>query len=160
MDDFSMGNTSITFLQNTTFDFVNKDRTGNPYKFAASKAYSGDRTLDGELLTTFFLRAYYYIATNSSSWVDGLSEAASFGKLEALNVFKAVRDKYSDGFVEFIKTCFGEETLEENLDFIANAFSKSNKSSREKIREYINILLKQKKNHLKVILIYRIYLYI
>ena len=39
-------------------------------------------------------------------------------------------------FVEFVKTCFGEETLEENLDFIANALSKSNKSSREKIREY------------------------
>ena len=39
-------------------------------------------------------------------------------------------------FVEFVKTCFGEETLEENLDFIANALSKSNNPSREKIREY------------------------
>ena len=91
------------FIPVTTFDFVNKDRTGNPYKFAASKAYSNDRTLDGELLTTFFLRAYYYIATNSSWWGDAFTEAKSFGKLEALNVFKAVRDKYSDGFVEFIK---------------------------------------------------------
>ena len=40
-------------------------------------------------------------------------------------------------FVEFIKTCFGEETLEENLDFIAGALSKSNKPSREKIRDYL-----------------------
>ena len=32
-------------------------------------------------------------------------------------------------FVEFVKTCFGEETLEENLDFIAGALSKSNKPS-------------------------------
>ena len=91
------------FIPVTTFDFVNKDRIGNPYKFAASKAYNNDRTLDGELLTTFLLRAYYYIATNSSWWGDAFTEAKSFGKLEALNVFKAVRDKYSDGFVDFIK---------------------------------------------------------
>lgn len=91
------------FIPVTTFDFVNKDRTGNPYKFAAVKAYGNDRTLDGELLTTFFLRAYYYIATNSAWWGDAFTEAKSFGKLEALNVFKAVRDKYSDGFVDFIR---------------------------------------------------------
>ena len=40
-------------------------------------------------------------------------------------------------FVEFVKTCFGDETLEENLDFIANALAKNKKSSREKIREYL-----------------------
>jgi hypothetical protein len=91
------------FIPVTTFDFVNKDRTGNPYKFAIAKAYSNDRTLDGELLTTFFLRAYYYIATNSAWWADAFTEAKCFGQLEALNVFKAVGDKYSDGFVDFIR---------------------------------------------------------
>ena len=40
-------------------------------------------------------------------------------------------------FVEFVKTCFGEETLEENLDFIANALAKNKKPSREKIRDYL-----------------------
>ena len=40
-------------------------------------------------------------------------------------------------FVEFVKTCFGDETLEENLDFIANTLSKSKKPSREKIRDYL-----------------------
>ena len=39
-------------------------------------------------------------------------------------------------FIEFVKTCFGKEYLEENLDFIGNAISKSNSSSREKIRNY------------------------
>ena len=39
-------------------------------------------------------------------------------------------------FVEFVKTCFGEEHLEENLDFIANALAKNKKPSREKIRDY------------------------
>ena len=40
-------------------------------------------------------------------------------------------------FIEFVKTCFSEETLEENLDFIAGASSKSNKPSREIIRDYL-----------------------
>ena len=40
-------------------------------------------------------------------------------------------------FIEFIKNCFGEEYLEENLDFIANALSKNKKPSREKIRDYM-----------------------
>ncbi len=40
-------------------------------------------------------------------------------------------------FVEFVKTCFGEETLEENLEFIANALAKNKKPSREKIRDYL-----------------------
>ena len=39
-------------------------------------------------------------------------------------------------FVEFIKTCFGEENLENNLEFIAGSLSNSNKSSRETIRDY------------------------
>ena len=40
-------------------------------------------------------------------------------------------------FVEFVKICFGEKYLEDNLDFISNALIKNNKPSREKIREYI-----------------------
>ena len=40
-------------------------------------------------------------------------------------------------FVEFVKVCFGEDYLEENLDFIANALAKNKKPSREKIRDYL-----------------------
>ena len=40
-------------------------------------------------------------------------------------------------FVEFVKVCFGEEHLEENLDFIANALAKNKKPSRDKIRDYL-----------------------
>ena len=40
-------------------------------------------------------------------------------------------------FTKFVETCFGSETLEENLDFIAGALSKSNKPSREIIRQYL-----------------------
>ena len=40
-------------------------------------------------------------------------------------------------FTKFVETCFGSETLEENLDFIAGALSNSNKPSREIIRDYL-----------------------
>ena len=40
-------------------------------------------------------------------------------------------------FTKFVETCFGIDTLEENLDFIAGALSKSNKPSREIIRQYL-----------------------
>ena len=46
-------------------------------------------------------------------------------------------DDIVNRFVDFVKTCFGEEHLEENLDFIANALSKNKKHSREKIRDYL-----------------------
>ena len=39
-------------------------------------------------------------------------------------------------FTRFIEICFGKEKLEENLDFIANALSKSSKPSRDVLRDY------------------------
>ena len=39
-------------------------------------------------------------------------------------------------FVEFVKTVYGEDTLEENLDFIAAALGKKGNTSREIIRNY------------------------
>ena len=39
-------------------------------------------------------------------------------------------------FVEFVKTVYGADTLEENLDFIANALSNKGDTSREVIRNY------------------------
>lgn len=39
-------------------------------------------------------------------------------------------------FVEFVKTVYGTDTLEENLDFIANALGNKGDTSREVIRNY------------------------
>ena len=50
-------------------------------------------------------------------------------------------------FIKFVKICFGEETLEENLDFIAGALNKKGKTSREIIRNYF--LLDFFKDHFK-----------
>ena len=57
------------------------------------------------------------------------------------NIIPVLDTEYFDDdivgrFVEFVKVCFGEETLEENLDFIAGALNKKGKTSREIIRNY------------------------
>ena len=39
-------------------------------------------------------------------------------------------------FVEFVETVYGKDTLEENLDFIAQALGNKGNSSREVIRNY------------------------
>ena len=57
------------------------------------------------------------------------------------NIIPVLDTEYFDDdivgrFVEFVKICFGEENLEENLNFIANALNDSNKSSRDIIRDY------------------------
>ncbi len=54
-------------------------------------------------------------------------------------------------FVEFVKICFGQERLEENLDFIANALAINKKPSREKIRDYLlkNFFMDHKKIYKK-----------
>ena len=58
------------------------------------------------------------------------------------NIIPVLNTAYFDDdivgyFTKFVETCFGSETLEENLDFIAGALSNSNKPSREIIRDYL-----------------------
>ncbi len=51
-------------------------------------------------------------------------------------------------FVQFIKTAYGEKTLEENLDFIANVLGNKGNTSREIIRNYfLNDFIK---DHIKM----------
>ena len=45
-------------------------------------------------------------------------------------------DDIVERFVEFVKTVYGVDTLEENLDFIANALGNKGDTSREVIRNY------------------------
>lgn len=58
------------------------------------------------------------------------------------------KDDIVGRFVEFISTVYGEETLEENLTFIANALGNKGKTSREVIRNYfLNDFIK---DHIKI----------
>lgn len=57
------------------------------------------------------------------------------------NIIPITDEEYFDDdmvtrFIEFVKIAFSEETLEENLDFIANALGNKGNTSRETIRQY------------------------
>ena len=103
--DLSLGNDGTPnpmvhdFIPLTTYDFVYKDKIGNPYDSVKDKVYFGDDAVCGDILGIFALRAFYYLSTNKDGWKD----AKSFGTLEAINLYKAIKDKYSEGFVNFIK---------------------------------------------------------
>ena len=46
------------------------------------------------------------------------------------------KDDIVGRFVEFVRTVYGSDTLEENLDFVANALGNKGRTSREIIRNY------------------------
>jgi type II restriction/modification system DNA methylase subunit YeeA len=57
------------------------------------------------------------------------------------NILPITDDEYFDDdivarFVKFVKVVYGEDTLEENLDFIAEALGNKGSTSREVIRNY------------------------
>ncbi|HDR8105860.1 BREX-1 system adenine-specific DNA-methyltransferase PglX [Bacillus cereus] len=63
-------------------------------------------------------------------------------KADANNIIPITDDEYFEGdivsrFIEFVRVTFSQETLEENLDFIAEALNKkANETSRQCIRRY------------------------
>ena len=72
----------------------------------------------------------------SDSWVD-----TTFVP-DVDNIIPITEDEYFEDdivsrFIEFVKVVYGEETLEENLDFIAESLGvKANETSRQTIRRY------------------------
>lgn len=84
----------------------------------------------------------------SDSWVD-----ANFIP-DADNIIPITEDEYFEDdivsrFIDFVRTVYGNDTLEENLDFIADSIGrKASETSRQAIRRYF--LKDFYKDHLKV----------
>ena len=112
-----------TFIPLSTYDFINKDQMGNPYDSVRDKVYYGDDEVTGEILGIFALRAFYYLSTNRG---DGLKDAKSFGVLEAINMYKAIKDKYSAGFRNFIKKFANDNRTNRNTFIDAITTTKLN----------------------------------
>lgn len=77
---------------------------------------------------------FYYLPVEGKNPLD-------CWKVDADNVIPITDEEYfSDDivarFVEFVKIVYGADTLEENLDFIANALGNKGDTSREVIRNY------------------------
>ena len=104
------------FIPLTTYDFVYKDEIRNPYMGVKDKVYRGENGIAGEIMGIFALRAFYYLCSNRE---NNVSEGKAFGVLEAINLFKAVGDRYSDSFTDFVKK-YADKTNDRNekFDFI------------------------------------------
>lgn len=94
------------FIPVTTFDFILKDKMENPYiKFSNKVKDSVDKDKLNDLITIFLFRAFYYFSTSDMNYTSRGSGKGDnlFGMIEAVNVFKAVKDNYSESFKEFLK---------------------------------------------------------
>lgn len=112
------------------------------YEATAPRAGTGVAGAPGEYLPT----GEYYIQTE-----DG-TKKCTFNP-DRDNIIPITDEEYfSDDivgrFVEFVEVVYGKDTLEENLDFIAQALGTKGNSSREVIRNYF--IKDFYKDHLKV----------
>lgn len=71
----------------------------------------------------------------NGEWHD-VSFAPDFDNCVPITDEEYFSDDIVSRFVEFVKTVYGADTLEENLDFIANALGNKGDTSREVIRNY------------------------
>lgn len=90
--------------------------------------------LDGKFTFGELETPFYYLPVEEK----GSSEC---WKVDAVNIIPITDEEYFtddivNRFVEFVKFVYGEETLEENLDFIAQALGNKGNSPREVIRNY------------------------
>ncbi len=90
--------------------------------------------LDGKYKFGEFETSFYYLP------VDG-KEPLECWKVDADNIIPITDEEYFaddivNRFAEFVKIVYGEDTLEENLDFIAQALGNKGDSSRKAIRNY------------------------
>jgi hypothetical protein len=85
----------------------------------------------------------YSLDSEGIQFAGGIFDLNNYSKFipDDDNIIPVLDTEYFDDdvvgrFIDFVKICFGEENLEENLDFIAGALNKKGKTSREIIRNY------------------------
>lgn len=140
-----VGTPTITvsdFIPTTVFDFIYKDKYGNPY-LGINDVINGTKdTIKNNIYVIFLLRAYQYcLFTRYKNAVPGWSSDEkleefrktykAFGQLEAINLFKAVGDNFTNGFMSFLEEhCFedtdeGSESFNERVTFMVDSLYKS-----------------------------------
>ncbi len=102
--------------------------------YGGTFADSANFRLDGKYTFGELGTPFYYLP------VDG-KESLECWKIDADNIIPITDEEYFmddivNRFVEFVRVVYGEETLEENLDFIAKALGNKGDSSKEVIRNY------------------------
>lgn len=102
--------------------------------YSGTFADTANIRLDGKYTLEEMETPFYYLP------VDG-KEPLECWKVDVDNIIPITDEEYFTDdivgrFAEFVKTVYGEETLEENLDFIAQALGNKGDSSRGVIRNY------------------------
>ena len=90
---------------------------------------------DGSVLSALKVGEEYGKIKIDNEWHD-VSFAPDLDNCIPITDEEYFSDDIVTRFVEFVKTVYGADTLEENLDFIANALDNKGDTSREVIRNY------------------------
>lgn len=95
------------FIPSTIFDFAFKGKYENPYLGVKKRLSESSDVIESEILTILGLRAVQYInytRGEKKGFFGGKAKNNSdvFGKIEAINLFKALGDDFTSGFIEFL----------------------------------------------------------
>jgi D-alanyl-D-alanine dipeptidase len=88
------------FVPVTPFDFAFKGKYENPYLGVKRKLNESAEVIEAEILTILALRACQYLSFTN---VDNVENSEVFGKIEAINLFKAIGDVFEGGYFSFLK---------------------------------------------------------
>lgn len=114
--------------------FAGGDMTDIYAYYGGTFADTANSSLDGKYTFGELGTPFYYLP------IDG-KEPLECWKVDGDNIIPITDEEYFtddivNRFAEFVKAVYGQDTLEENLDFIAQALGNKGASSREVIRNY------------------------
>lgn len=124
------------FVPVTIFDFIFKDKYENPYNGVKKRLSGSADDIEAEILTILSLRGLQYIYSCESDREKSYQNAAAFGKIDAINLFKALGDDFTPGYLEFLKKYisfqFEEKYTEEDLGLFQGkkALTRKNEEAR------------------------------
>lgn len=121
--NFSLSSDVTRFIPLTTYDLANNGHIENPYMSVNRALSRNSDDIEGRIFYLLAMRGIYYCSTNKGS-----NDDYTFGKVEAVNFYKAVGENTSSKFLEFIKKYAddGGESREEN--FFLNTIAGYNRS--------------------------------
>ena len=95
------------FIPSTIFDFAFKGKYENPYLEVKKRLSENADVIESEIITILGLRAAQYVnyTRGEKKGIFGgktKNNSDVFGKIEAINLFKALGDDFTNGFIEFL----------------------------------------------------------
>lgn len=87
------------FIPLTPFDYAYLNKVKNPYDSVVEKLKNNDSNYLSEMMGILAFRLFYYAAVNG----DIPESMTKIGKLEAVNLFKALKDNFTPSFLNLIK---------------------------------------------------------